>query len=225
MYNIQNSLRTHLLYLLLIISTLGLSTGSIEAQSLERPFTLDLGLGKGFLNNQDATANLQPEFDLSYIPGRWGIGINAGLDSFEPSFSADQYREGYEQFTAITGSNNKFSSFFIGLGPRLRLGSRLPVQFKAGLDLSLNYVEPPSQSVRFQDPDGSFSDLDLSLYDMRTGDNFKKWSASIKPQFQINYSIPGAERFWTASYNRYSASIRRSGTHHSAARSQPGKTG
>jgi hypothetical protein len=195
MFNIQNCLRTHLLYLLLIVLSLGLSTESIKAQSLERPFTLDLGFGKGFLNNPDATTNLQPEFDLSYIPDRWGIGINAGLDSFEPSFSADQYRKGYEEFTAITGSKDKFSSFFIGLGPRLHFGNRLPVQFKAGLDFALNYTEPPIHSVRFQDPGGSFSDVDLSLYDMRTGDDFKKWSASLKPQFQINYSIPGAERF------------------------------
>ncbi|HKL16547.1 MAG TPA: hypothetical protein VJ915_12970, partial [Balneolaceae bacterium] len=195
MYNIQNSLRTHLLYLLLLIFTLGLSTESIEAQSLERPFTLDLGFGKGFLNNPDATANLQPEFDLSYIPGRFGIGINAGLDSFEPSFSADQYREGFEEFTAITGSNDKFSSYFIGLGPRLHFGSRLPVQFKAGLDFTLSYTDPPSQSVRFQDEDGPFHDLDLPLYERVNGDDFKKWSASIKPQFQINYSIPGVNRF------------------------------
>src|SRR6056297_803322 len=195
MYNIQLRLRTHLLYLLLIVIAFGLSNENSNAQTLDRPFSLDLGLGKGFLNNPDATANFQPEFDLSYIPGRWGIGINAGLDSFEPSFSAGQYREGYEEFTAITGAKDTFSSFFVGLGPRFHFGSRLPVQFKAGLDLALNYTDPPSQSVRFQDPDGSFGDVNLSLYDMRTGDDFKKWSALIKPQFQVNYSIPGANRF------------------------------
>ena len=195
MHRILNRLPASLLFIFFLIVSISLTTESLNGQSTKRPFTVDIGLGKGLLNNPDISGGIQPELDLSYIPGRWGVGLNTGFSSYEPAFGAGQYREGFEEFTAIADSKDTWSSFFIGLGPRLELGSRLPVQFKAGLDLSMAYNDPPEQSVRFQDSDGPFQDLELPLYESSISDDFQKWSASIKPQFQVNYTIPGAERF------------------------------
>ena len=147
------------------------------------------------VGDKDIPSTLRPELEISFIPGRYGVGLNTGLYSHEPSFDADQYREGLEAFTAVTGSGDNWKSFFIGLGPRLEFGARLPVQFKTGVDLSFTRHAPPQSEVVFNDETGAFHDVGLTLSAFDAGDDYTRWSTAIKPEFQIQFSPGGSQRF------------------------------
>ncbi|HKL18636.1 MAG TPA: hypothetical protein VJ905_06695, partial [Halalkalibaculum sp.] len=160
----------------------------LNAQQATPPFSLDLNLGGGLIGNSDVKTAFQPEIGFRFQPGRWGVGLESGFFSFDPAFDADQYRSGFEEYTVVQESADKWNAFYINAGPRLRFGNRLPVQFSAGLDLALSYKNPPSQSVEFTDPEGNFDDLDFTLASFEPGEDYSKWSAAIRPQIQLEFS-------------------------------------
>ena len=161
------------------------------------PFSLDLNLGSGLIGNPSVSSAFQPELGFSYMPGKLGAGLNAGFISYNSSFNADQYASGFEDFTSITKHGEKWTSFFVGIGPRFEFGSgsRLPITFRSSLDLALTYNSPPESSVDFNDPTGSSGDSQLQLTGFNPGDNYSKWSAALRPEFQIQFSPGGSERF------------------------------
>jgi len=174
---------------------LSLSTLQIHAQQNPYPFNLDLNFGGGLIGDPDVNTSFQPEIGFSYMPGRFGMGLNAGLLSYDPAFDAQQYTTGFEEYTSVSGSDEKWSSFFFSVGPRFEFSSRLPVTFRSSLDLSLSYNSPPSVSIDFNDPDGSAGDLQLQLSGHEAGDDYSKWSAAIRPEFQMQFSPGGSDRF------------------------------
>ncbi len=158
------------------------------SQDVKKPFSLDLSLGGGLLGNPDVKTAFQPEVGFRFQPGRWGIGLESGFFSFDSAFDADQYRTGFEDYTIVQESSDKWSSFYINAGPRFRFGEQLPVQFSAGLDFALSYKNPPAQSVEFNDPEGHFDDMQFTLADFGPDDGYSKWSAAIRPQIQLEFS-------------------------------------
>ena len=195
MYSLLKSLQTFLLSLATGVLLLSLLGEASRAQPAKRPLSVDLGIGSGMVGDKDIPSTLRPELEISFIPGRYGVGLNTGLYSHEPSFDPDQYREGLEAFTAVTGSGDNWKSFFIGLGPRLEFGARLPVQFKTGVDLSFTRHAPPQSEVVFNDETGAFHDVGLTLSAFDAGDDYTRWSTAIKPEFQIQFSPGGSQRF------------------------------
>lgn len=185
--------RVCLSFTALILFTL--SAFQLQAQQNPYPFNLDLSLGGGLIGDPNVNATLQPELGFSYMPGKLGIGLNAGLLSYAPAFDAQQYASGFEEYTSISSSNEKWSSFFLSLGPRFEFGSNLPVTFRSSLDLSLTHNSPPSVSVDFNDPDGSAGDLQLQLSGYEADDDYSKWSAAIRPEFQMQFTPGGSDRF------------------------------
>jgi len=179
-----------LIFLFATISALPLN-----AQQSKKPFSLDLGLGSGLIGDENVSSTLLPELELSFIPGRYGVGLNTGFYSYESSFNPEQYRDGFENFTSVNGEGDKWKSFFIGLGPRVEFGANLPVQFKAGADLSLTRNAPPEADVVFNDETGAFHDTDLTLSEFSAGDDFKKWSTAIRPEVQVQFSPGQSQRF------------------------------
>ena len=165
------------------------------AQQLKKPFSIDLGLGSGMIGNDEIPSALLPELEFSFIPGRYGLGLNTGIYSYDSSFNPDQYRSGFENFTTVNSSDPQWKSFFIGLGPRIEFGANLPVQFKAGIDLSFTRNSPPQSEVVFSDETGAFHDVNLTLSEFSAGDDFKKWSTAIKPEFQVQFSPGRSQRF------------------------------
>lgn len=182
-------------FILTVLMTLSLTCVQLQAQQNPYPFNLDLSLGGGLIGNPDVSTGFQPEVGFSYMPGKFGIGLNAGLLSYDPTFDARQYASGFEEYTSVSGSDEKWSSFFIGVGPRYEFGSRLPVTFRSSLDLSLSYNEPPSVSVDFNDPTGSSGDTQLQLSGYEAVDDYSKWSAAIRPEIQMQFSPGGSQRF------------------------------
>ncbi|MDZ7806183.1 MAG: hypothetical protein U5K71_03610 [Gracilimonas sp.] len=182
-------------YGVMFLLLFSLSTLQLQAQQNPYPFNLDLSFGGGLIGNPDVNTTFQPEMGFSYMPGKFGIGLNAGLLSYDPAFDAQQYTSGFEDYTSITGSDQKWNSFFFGIGPRFEFSSRFPVTFRSSLDLSLSYNSPPSVSVDFNDPDGSAGDLQLQLSGYDAGDDYSKWSAAIRPEFQMQFSPGGSDRF------------------------------
>lgn len=180
---------------LIFLIFFGFSSVQLKAQQNPYPFNIDLSFGGGLIGNPDANTTFQPELGFSYMPGKFGVGLNAGLLSYDPSFDAQQYAAGFEEYTSVSGSGEKWSSFFFGIGPRFEFGSQLPVTFRSSLDLSLSYNSPPSVSVDFNDPDGSAAGVDLQLSGYQAGEDYSKWSAAIRPEFQMQFSPGGSDRF------------------------------
>ncbi|MFU8813608.1 MAG: hypothetical protein ACNA78_11630, partial [Balneolaceae bacterium] len=159
-----------------------------NAQNITPPFSIDLNLGGGLIGDPNTATVIQPEIGFRFQPGRWGVGLESGFFTFEPNYDADQYRSGFERFTAVEGAADKWNAFYINVGPRFRFGERLPVQFSAGLDLALSYKNPPVQTVEFNDPDGHFDDTAFTLASFEADDDFSKWSAAIRPQIQLEFN-------------------------------------
>ncbi|MBD3617473.1 MAG: hypothetical protein HUJ22_12970 [Gracilimonas sp.] len=169
-----------------------------HAQQNLYPFTVGLNFGGGLIGDSNANSAFQPELGFNYMPGKFGVGLNAGLLSYNPSFDAQQYATGFEDYTSVSGYGEKWSSFFFGIGPRFEFGSRLPVTFRSSLDLSLSYNSPPSVSVDFNDPDdgNGFSDAiesatySISKRSARTG----RSSASVKKEIETMEWNEGAAK-------------------------------
>ncbi|WP_372904873.1 hypothetical protein [Rhodohalobacter sp.] len=160
----------------------------LNAQQTSPPFSLDLNLGGGLIGNPDVKTAFQPEVGLRFQPGRWGVGLESGFFSFDPAFDANEYRSGFEQYTVVEESADKWNAFYINAGPRFRFGNRLPVQFNAGFDLALSYKNPPVQSVKFNDPEGNFAETPLTLANFEPDEEYSKWTAAIRPQLQLEFS-------------------------------------
>lgn len=170
-------------------------TQNIQAQQNPYPFDLNLSFGGGLIGNSDVNTTFQPELGFSYMPDKFGFGLNAGLLTYESTFDGNSYATGFEDYTSVSWTNKEWSSFFLGAGPRVQFGSGLPVTFRGSLDLSLTYNAPPSISVDFNDPDGTTGDTQLQLSDFDAGDDYRKWSAAIRPEFQMQFSPGGSDRF------------------------------
>ncbi len=166
---------------------------SLHAQS-KNPLSVELNLGGGLIGNPDAATAFQPELGINFIPGKWGVGLNSGLFSYGAGFDGENYIAGFEQYTALLSDRSKWSSFFIGAGPRMEFGSRLPVQLTGGLDLVMTYSNPPEQQIRFNDPNGNFGE-DLQIASFSAGDDYRKWTAAIRPQLQLDFTPGRSDRF------------------------------
>jgi len=177
----------------------GIITFSAQAQQTQRPFSIELNAGGGLIGNSTTNTAFQPEIGLSYMPGSWGVGVNAGIYSFDSDFSASQYQTGYEQFTLTEVNEDRWSSFFINAGPRFQKSLSRLVQFNLGLDLALSQQKAPSQSVSFYDSSGELEssgvDTDLVLADMNSGDDASGWSAAVRPQVQLEFTPGFSDRF------------------------------
>jgi nucleoid DNA-binding protein len=165
------------------------------AQQNPHPFSVDLNFGGGLIGNPDISTAFLPELGFSYMPGKFGVGFNAGLLSYKPAFDAQQYANGFEEYTSVSNAEDKWRSFFFGAGPRFEFGSRLPVTFRSSLDLTLSYNSPPDVSVNYHDPSGSIGDLNLQLSGYDAGEDYTKWSVAIRPEFQMQFSPGGSDRF------------------------------
>ena len=161
---------------------------SVMAQQADRPFSVELNAGGGLIGNSTTSAAFQPELGVTYMPGRWGVGLESGFFSFDPSYSADEYRTGFEEYTVVQRTSDQWNSFYINAGPRFRFGEQLPVQFSAGLDFALSYKNPPVQSVEFNDPEGHFDDAQFTLANFEPEEGYSKWSAAIRPQLQLEFN-------------------------------------
>lgn len=170
-------------------------TQIIQAQQNPYPFDLNLSFGGGLIGNSDVNTTFQPELGFSYMPDKFGFGLNAGLLSYKSTFDGSSYATGFEDYTSVSWTNKEWSSFFLGAGPRVQFDSGLPVTFRGSLDLSLTYNAPPSISVDFDDPSGTTGDAQLRLSDFDAGDDYRKWSAAIRPEFQMQFSPGGSDRF------------------------------
>lgn len=174
------------------------SVQSVNARQSERPFSLDLNFGGGLIGNSGTGTAFQPELGFSYMPGRWGVGINTGLYHFDSGFNTDQYRAGFEEYTVSEQNEDRWRSYFFNAGPRFEQSLSRVVSMKLGLDLAMNYQEGPSQSVRFNDPTGEMEnagfDTNIVLADMN-GSADAGWSAAIRPQLQLEFSPGFSERF------------------------------
>lgn len=161
---------------------------SVMAQQADRPFSVELNAGGGLIGNSTTNTAFQPELGISYMPGRWGVGLESGFFSFDPSYNADEYRTGFEEYTVVQRTSDQWNSFYINAGPRFRFGQQLPVQFSAGLDFALSYKNPPVQSVEFNDPEGHFDDAQFTLANFEPEEGYSKWSAAIRPQLQLEFN-------------------------------------
>lgn len=174
------------------------SVHPVDARQSDRPFSLDLNLGGGLIGNPGTSTAFQPELGFSYMPGRWGVGFNAGLYRFDSGFDADQYRTGFEEYTVSEQNEDRWRSFFINAGPRFEQNLSRMVSLKLGVDLAMNHQKGPSQSVRFHDPTGEMEeagfDTDIVLADMN-GSADAGWSAAIRPHFQLELSPGFSDRF------------------------------
>jgi hypothetical protein len=183
---------------ILLISMLGLITNLSYAQQSSRPFSIELNAGGGLIGNSTTNTAFQPELGLSYMPGRWGVGLNAGIYSFDSGFSADQYRTGYEQFTVTEASENQWEAFYINVGPRFEQSLSRFVSMNLGLDLAMTNQEAPSQSVRFNDTTGELEssgiDSDIVLAEMEAEES-GGWTAAIRPQMQFEFKPGFSDRF------------------------------
>ncbi len=172
---------------------------SVLAQQADRPFSVELNAGGGLIGNSTANTAFQPELGVNYMPGRWGIGLNAGLYSFGSGFSADQYRMGFEQYTIAEQSSDQWNAISINAGPRFQQSLSRLVQFNVGLDLAMNYQKAPSQSVRFFDPSGEMEgtdyDTDIVLAEMNDAADAGRWSAAVRPQIQLEFTPGFSNRF------------------------------
>jgi hypothetical protein len=170
----------------------------VNARQSDRPFSLDLNLGGGLIGNPGTSTAFQPELGFSYMPGRWGVGLNAGLYRFDSGFDADQYRTGFEEYTVSEQNEDLWRSFFINAGPRFEQNISRMISLKLGFDLAMNHQKGPSQSVRFHDPTGEMEeagfDTDIVLADMN-GSADAGWSAAIRPQLQLEISPGFSDRF------------------------------
>ncbi len=166
-----------------------------QAQQNSNPFSLDLNFGGGLIGNPNINAAFQPELGFNYMPNKLGLGLNAGFLSYNPSFDAEQYIAGFEEFTSTTKSGEKWTSFYVGIGPRFEFGSQLPVTLRSSLDLALTYNSPPESSVDFNDPTGGSGGIQLQLAGYNPGDNYSRWSAAVRPEFQIQFSPGGSDLF------------------------------
>ncbi len=173
---------------ILLAAFSGLFSMSVLAQQADRPFSIQLNAGGGLIGNSTTSAVFQPELGISYMPGRWGIGLESGFFSFDPSFNADEYRIGFEEYTMVQATSDKWNSFYINAGPRFRFGEQLPVQFSAGLDVAFSYKNPPVQSVEFNDPEGEFGDAQFTLANVEPEEGYSKWSAAFRPQLQLEFN-------------------------------------
>ena len=169
-------------------------TSLAYAQNVKPPFSVDLNLGGGLIGSPNTATALQPELGLEWMPGRYGIGLNTGFLSYRTGFDAEQYRNGFEEYTAIGSDGRRWGSFFTGLGPRFEFGRSFPVQLKAGLDLVMSYNNPPEQQVMFNDASGNF-DVELPLAEFKVAEDYNKWSAALRPQLQLEFSPGGSGRF------------------------------
>ncbi|PWN05736.1 hypothetical protein [Rhodohalobacter mucosus] len=171
---------------------------SASARQSDRPFSLDLNVGGGLIGNSGTGTAFQPEVGFSYMPGAWGVGINAGLYRFDSGFSPDQYRTGFEEYTVSEQDDDRWRSFFINAGPRFEQNLSRIFSLKLGLDLSMNYQEGPTQSVRFNDPTGEMEnagfDTNIVLAQM-DGSADAGWSTALRPQLQLEFSPGFSDRF------------------------------
>ena len=173
---------------MILFSGLFLFQFNAQAQQADHPFSVDLNLGGGLIGNPDVKTAFQPEVGFRYQPGRWGVGLESGFFSFDPTYNADQYRTGFERYTVVEESADRWNAFYINAGPRFRFGENLPVQFSAGLDLALSYKNPPSQRVDFHDPEGHFDDTQFTLANYEPDDGYSKWTAAVRPQLQLEFN-------------------------------------
>jgi len=160
----------------------------LNAQQAAHPFSLDLNLGGGLIGNPDVNTTFQPEIGFRFQPGKWGVGLESGFFSFDPAYNADEYRAGFEEYTVVQETSDKWRAFYINAGPRFRFGEQLPVQFSAGLDLALSYKNPPSQRVEFNDPEGHFDDAQFTLANFEPEEGYSRWSAAVRPQLQLEFN-------------------------------------
>lgn len=186
-----------LTFLLLIIFIPFTTQAQQNPSTSGYPFSLDFNLGGGLIGNPSLSSAFQPELGLSYMPGRLGLGLNAGFLSYNPTFDSGQYTSGFEDITSVTKSGEKWTSFYVGIGPRFEFGSlsHLPLTFRGSLDLAMSYNAPPESLVDFNDPTGSTGDAQLQLAGFKPGDGYSKWSAALRPEFQIQFSPGGSDRF------------------------------
>ncbi|MDZ7756788.1 hypothetical protein [Rhodohalobacter sp.] len=184
-------------------------TFSAQAQQSDRPFSVELNAGGGLIGNSTTNTAFQPEIGINYMPGKWGVGLNAGLYSYGSGFNADQYRTGYEQFTVAEQSSDEWNAISINVGPRFQQSLSRFINLNLGLDLAMNYQEGPSQSVRFNDPTGELEssgmDTDIVLAQM-DGEDSAGWNTAIRPQLQLEFQ-PGFS-------NRFSFNVKTGIQHH-----------
>jgi len=171
----------------------GIFTFSVQAQQTDRPFSIELNAGGGLIGNSTTNTAFQPEIGINYMPGSWGVGLNAGLYSYGSGFSADQYRTGYEQYTLAEQNSDQWNAISINVGPRFQKSLSRFISLNLGLDLAMNYQEGPSQTVRFNDPSGELEssgmDTDIVLAQM-DGEGAAGWNTAIRPQLQLEFQ-PG----------------------------------
>src|SRR6056297_950184 len=171
----------------------GIFTFSVQAQQTDRPYSIELNAGGGLIGNSTTNTAFQPEIGINYMPGSWGVGLNAGLYSYGSGFSADQYRTGYEQYTLAEQNSDEWNAISINVGPRFQKSLSRFISLNLGLDLAMNYQEGPSQTVRFNDPSGELEssgmDTDIVLAQM-DGEGAAGWNTAIRPQLQLEYQ-PG----------------------------------
>ena len=176
----------------------GLFTISVQAQQTARPFSIELNAGGGLIGNSATDTAFQPEIGVSYMPGSWGVGLNAGLYSFGSGFSAEQYRTGYEEYTIAEQNSDQWNAISINAGPRFQKSLSRFISLNLGLDLAMNYQEGPSQSVRFNDPSGELEssgvDTDIVLAQM-DGEGAAGWNTAIRPQLQLEFQPGFSDRF------------------------------
>ncbi|MGD8746821.1 MAG: hypothetical protein PVI44_00005, partial [Balneolaceae bacterium] len=166
-----------------------------RAQQNIHPFSIDLNLGGGLIGNTDRDAALQTELGLNYMPGVFGIGLKAGIMSYKPAFEAAQYTSGIESYTSVKGAGNKWSSFFIGIGPRFDFGGWLPLHFRSSLDVGLSYNAPPEITVSYYDPNFQTGAAPLELSAYAPGTNYHKWSMALRPALEVQFTPGGSDRF------------------------------
>lgn len=178
--------------LLLLLAALCLGSPA-AAQESGPPLRVDLNLGAGLLGGGAPDATLQPELGIRYLPGRWGLGVEAGFYRFDPAFDPDGYRAGFEDFTAVSGGRDRWGAFYLNAGPRLNLTHGLPARVSAGLDVALSYRRSPDQSVAFADPTGGdLADVPLALAEIQEGAETSAWTAALRPQLQLDLNpFPG----------------------------------
>ena len=165
------------------------------AQQNPHPYSVDFNFGGGLIGNPEINTGLQSGVGFSYLPGSFGVGLNAGYLSYNPAFNAEQYTSGYEEFTSISNNNGKWSSFFLGIGPRFEFGSRLPVTFRSGVDLMVTYNSPPDIAINFNDSNVSSGDSQLQLSSYSPGGDYQKLSAAVRPELQLQFSPGGSDWF------------------------------
>jgi hypothetical protein len=177
----------------------GLFSISVLAQQADRPFSIEFNAGAGLIGNSVNNTAFQPELGVSYMPGRWGVGLNAGFYSYGSGFNADQYRTGFEEYTIAEQSSDQWSALSVNAGPRFKQSLSRVVSLNVGLDLAMNYQKQPSQTVRFFDPTGEMEsagfDTDLVLAGMNDGEDANGWWAAIRPQIQFEFRPGFSDRF------------------------------